>query len=57
MKHADHWLVRVGQKDNRVQHLMTIPGVGKAFALLIVSESMTLAIPSRALGLQILNIG
>jgi transposase len=37
-KQADHWLARVGRKDRRVKHLMSIPGIGRAFALLIVCE-------------------
>jgi transposase len=35
---ADRWLMQVGKKDPRVERLMTIPGIGKAFALLLVSE-------------------
>jgi transposase len=38
IKQADRWLMQVGRKDRRVEHLMSIPGIGKAFALLIVSE-------------------
>jgi transposase len=38
IQQADRWLVGVGQKDVRVKRLMTIPGIGKAFALLILSE-------------------
>jgi len=38
IKQADRWLTEVGKKDKRVKHLMSIPGIGRAFALLIVSE-------------------
>jgi transposase len=38
IKQADIWLSGVGKKDERVKHLMSIPGIGRAFALLIVSE-------------------
>jgi transposase len=38
IKQADSWLTGVGSKDNRVKNLMSIPGIRKAFALLIVSE-------------------
>ena len=38
IKQADGWLAGVGKKDKRVKHLMSIPGIGRAFALLIVSE-------------------
>lgn len=35
---ADAWLRQVGRKDPRVKLLESIPGIGRAFALLIVSE-------------------
>ena len=35
---ADQWLREIGRKDPRVKNLQTIPGIGRAFALLIVSE-------------------
>jgi len=38
MKQADYWLASAGLKDRRVKHLMSIPGIGRAFALLIVCE-------------------
>lgn len=38
IKQADRWLSGVGKKDRRVKHLMSIPGIGRAFALLVVSE-------------------
>jgi transposase len=38
IKQADGWLACVGRKDRRVKHLMSIPGIGRAFALLIVCE-------------------
>jgi len=38
IKQADRWLAQVGRKDPRVKHLMSIPGIGRAFALLIVCE-------------------
>lgn len=38
VKQADGWLTQVGKKDPRVQRLMSIPGIGKAFALLLVCE-------------------
>jgi transposase len=38
IKQADKMLSGVGSKDKRVKHLMSIPGIGKAFALLVVSE-------------------
>ena len=38
IKQADRWLACVGRKDPRVKHLMSIPGIGRAFALLIVCE-------------------
>jgi len=38
IKQVDAWLRQVGRKDRRVKLLETIPGIGRAFALLIVSE-------------------
>ncbi|HUW19844.1 MAG TPA: IS110 family transposase [Sedimentisphaerales bacterium] len=38
IKQADKMLSNVGSKDRRVKYLMSIPGIGRAFALLIVSE-------------------
>jgi len=38
IKQADDWLASVGLKDRRVKHLMSIPGIGRAFALLVVCE-------------------
>ena len=38
IKHADKMLSGVGSEDKRVEHLMSIHGIGRAFALLIVSE-------------------
>ncbi|HEC03810.1 MAG TPA: IS110 family transposase [Phycisphaerales bacterium] len=38
IKQADRWLAGVGRKDERVKRLMSIPGIGRAFALLIVCE-------------------
>lgn len=38
IKQADKWLSGIGKKDERVKYLMSIPGIGRAFALLIVSE-------------------
>lgn len=38
IKQTDHWLTGVGSKEKRVKHLMSIPGIGRAFALLVVSE-------------------
>jgi transposase len=38
IKQADRWLSGIGKKDKRVKYLMSIPGIGRAFALLIVSE-------------------
>ncbi|MBM3708453.1 MAG: IS110 family transposase [Actinobacteria bacterium] len=35
---SDNWVVSLGKKDKRVELLMTIPGIGKFFALLIVNE-------------------
>ena len=38
IQQADKMLSSVGSKDKRVKYLMSIPGIGRAFALLIVSE-------------------
>jgi transposase len=38
IKQADKSLSKVGSKDKRVKYLMSIPGIGRSFALLIVSE-------------------
>ena len=38
IKQADRWLSKVGSKDHRVRNLQTIPGIGRSFALLVVSE-------------------
>ena len=38
IKQADECLASVGLKDQRVKHLMSIPGIGRAFALLVVCE-------------------
>ena len=38
IKQADRWLSKVGGKDPRVRNLLSIPGIGRSFALLIVSE-------------------
>ena len=38
IKQAEACLAKVGKKDPRVQRVMTIPGIGKAFSQLIVSE-------------------
>ena len=38
IKSSNHWIIRLGEKDKRVKLLMTIPGIGKFFALLIVVE-------------------
>ena len=35
---ADRWLSQTGRKDGRVRRLMTIPGIGRTFALLLLSE-------------------
>jgi transposase len=35
---ADRYLSKVGKRDRRVKQLMTIPGIGRSFALLLVSE-------------------
>ena len=38
IKQADRWLFKVGRKDQRVRNLLSIPGIGRSFALLVVSE-------------------
>lgn len=38
IKESDGWVSRIGTKDRRVKRLMTIPGIGKFFALLIMVE-------------------
>ena len=38
IKQADTWLRQIGRKDPRVKRLESIPGIGRSFALLIVSE-------------------
>lgn len=38
IKESDGWVKRIGIKDQRVKRLMTIPGIGKFFALLIATE-------------------
>jgi transposase len=38
IKESDGWVRRIGLKDKQVQRLMTIPGIGKFFALLIAVE-------------------
>lgn len=38
VKQADDLLQAVGQQDPRVQHLMTIPGIGKTLAMLVTAE-------------------
>ncbi|MCD6341182.1 MAG: IS110 family transposase [Desulfurococcales archaeon] len=38
IKQADRWLSGVGKKDKRVKLLMSIPGIGRSFALLLLSE-------------------
>lgn len=35
---SNHWITALGAKDERVKLLMTIPGIGKFFALLIACE-------------------
>jgi len=35
---SSHWVVALGKDDSRVKLLMTIPGIGKFFALLIANE-------------------
>jgi transposase len=38
IKQANRWLIGVGKKDKRVKRLLTIPGIGRTIALLLVSE-------------------
>jgi len=38
IKQANRWLIGVGNKDKRVKRLLTIPGIGRTIALLMVSE-------------------
>jgi len=38
IKQANRWLIGVGNKDKRVKWLLTIPGIGRTIALLLVSE-------------------
>jgi transposase len=35
---SDHWVVQIGKDNADVKFLMTIPGIGKFFALLIATE-------------------
>lgn len=35
---SDHWIVQLGKDNTAVKLLMTIPGIGKFFALLIATE-------------------
>lgn len=35
---SNHWIREIGKKDKRVKHLMTIPGIGQFFAVLIAAE-------------------
>lgn len=42
IKSSNQVVGKLGSKDKRVKHLMTIPGIGKFFALLIVSEIDTI---------------
>ena len=35
---SNHWVALIGKDDERLKLLMTIPGIGKFFALLIASE-------------------
>lgn len=35
---SNHWVTLIGKDDERVRLLMTIPGIGKFFALLIANE-------------------
>ena len=35
---SNHWITQLGKKDKRVKLLMTIPGIGQFFALLIAVE-------------------
>jgi len=38
IKCVDGWISGFGHKDQRVKNVMTIPGIGKFFSLLVVSE-------------------
>ena len=38
IKESNVWISQIGKEDRRVERLMTIPGVGKFFALLILME-------------------
>lgn len=38
IKQANRWLIGVGKKDKRVKWLLTIPGIGRTIALLMISE-------------------
>jgi len=38
IKQANRWLIGVGKKDKRVKRLLTIPGIGRTIALLMISE-------------------
>jgi transposase len=38
IKETNRWLAGVGKKDKRVKRLLTIPGIGRTIALLLVSE-------------------
>jgi transposase len=38
IKSSNQWILHLGQDDQRVQLLMTVPGIGKFFALLIALE-------------------
>ena len=38
VRQADRYLSNVGRRDRRVRNLETVPGIGRAFALLLVSE-------------------
>jgi transposase len=38
IKQTNRWLIGVGKKDKRVKRLLTIPGIGRTIALLLVSE-------------------
>lgn len=42
IKASNHWITQLGAKDQRVRHLMTIPGIGRFFALLIAVEIDTI---------------
>jgi transposase len=38
IKYVDGWISGFGRADQRVKNVMTIPGIGKFFSLLVVSE-------------------